>query len=230
MISVINNNKSEAGDDQMLSISQMYPAAGVVYAQLETEIKQEAAGDKKMRKRRRKKSKACRGGESIREAGALRKRKLTEEQVSLLEVNFGNEHKLEWERKERLAAKLGLDQRQVAIWFQNRRARWKTKKLEEDYSRLKAAHDNLVLHNFQLESQVIKLVERLGRTENQAKRLSERSSEGTSSNRPTSCLSLDAPFLGGFGIIQDGLHNNVFYMDQENYVPGAMEWPSMHDM
>ena len=32
---------------------------------------------------------------------------------------------------------------QVAVWFQNRRARWKTKQLETDFDRLKAAYDAL---------------------------------------------------------------------------------------
>lgn len=84
----------------------------------------------------------------------MRKRKLSDEQVNLLEQNFGNEHKLESERKDRLASELGLDPRQVAVWFQNRRARWKSKKLEEEYSKLKSQHDSTVLEKCQLESEV----------------------------------------------------------------------------
>lgn len=69
-------------------------------------------------------------------------------------MNFGNEHKLESERKDRLASELGLDPRQVAVWFQNRRARWKNKKLEEEYSTLKKMHDNVVVEKCRLESEV----------------------------------------------------------------------------
>lgn len=100
-------------------------------------------------RRRRKKSKSGESGG----AGA-KKRKLTEEQVTLLELNFGNEHKLESEKKDRLASELGLDPRQVAVWFQNRRARWKNKKLEEEYSTLKKAHENVVVEKCKLESEV----------------------------------------------------------------------------
>lgn len=100
-------------------------------------------------RRRRKKNK---GGESG-GAGA-KKRKLSAEQVNLLELNFGSEHKLESERKDRLASELGLDPRQVAVWFQNRRARWKNKKLEDEYSSVKRSHDAVVVEKCRLESEV----------------------------------------------------------------------------
>ncbi|XP_020250055.1 homeobox-leucine zipper protein HOX16-like [Asparagus officinalis] len=90
-----------------------------------------------------------------------KKRRLTPEQVHMLERSFEAENKLEPERKSELAKKLGLQPRQVAIWFQNRRARWKTKQLERDFDRLKAAydslladHDSLLKDNDRLRSQV----------------------------------------------------------------------------
>nr|GMD56199.1 homeobox-leucine zipper protein HAT5 [Ipomoea batatas] len=73
-----------------------------------------------------------------------KKRRLSPEQVHLLEKSFEEENKLEPERKSQLAHKLGLQPRQVAVWFQNRRARWKTKQLERDYDQLKSSYESLL--------------------------------------------------------------------------------------
>lgn len=75
-----------------------------------------------------------------------KKRRLSVDQVKALEKNFEVENKLEPERKVKLAQELGLQPRQVAVWFQNRRARWKTKQLERDYGVLKANYDTLKLN------------------------------------------------------------------------------------
>ncbi|XP_038994867.1 homeobox-leucine zipper protein ATHB-6-like isoform X2 [Hibiscus syriacus] len=72
-----------------------------------------------------------------------KKRRLSVDQVKALEKNFEAENKLEPERKVKLAQELGLQPRQVAVWFQNRRARWKTKQLERDYGLLKTSYDTL---------------------------------------------------------------------------------------
>jgi len=77
---------------------------------------------------------------------AEKKRRLSVEQVKALEKNFEVENKLEPERKVKLAQELGLQPRQVAVWFQNRRARWKTKQLERDYGVLKGNYEALKLN------------------------------------------------------------------------------------
>ncbi|RWW14836.1 hypothetical protein BHE74_00012704 [Ensete ventricosum] len=74
-----------------------------------------------------------------------KKRRLSAAQVRALERSFEVENKLEPERKLRLAQQLGLQPRQVAVWFQNRRARCKTKQLERDYAALEANYDALRL-------------------------------------------------------------------------------------
>ena len=75
-----------------------------------------------------------------------KKRWLSVDQVKALEKNFEVENKLEPERKMTLAQELGLQPRQVVVWFQNRRARWKTKQLERDYGILKANYESLKLN------------------------------------------------------------------------------------
>ncbi|KAL1187776.1 Homeobox-leucine zipper protein ATHB-13 [Cardamine amara subsp. amara] len=96
-----------------------------------------------------------------------KKRRLNMEQVKTLEKNFELGNKLEPERKMQLARALGLQPRQIAIWFQNRRARWKTKQLEKDYDTLKrqfdtlkAENDLLQTHNQKLQAEIMGLKNR----------------------------------------------------------------------
>ncbi|GAA0173325.1 hypothetical protein Leryth_002242 [Lithospermum erythrorhizon] len=86
-----------------------------------------------------------------------KKRRLNMEQVRILEKNFEIGNKLEPERKMHLARALGLQPRQIAIWFQNRRARWKTRQLEKDYDVLKRQFDVVKADNNALQAQNQKL-------------------------------------------------------------------------
>ncbi|CAH8380261.1 unnamed protein product [Eruca vesicaria subsp. sativa] len=108
---------------------------------------------------------------------AEKKRRLTFEQVNMLEKSFEEENKLEPERKTVLAKMLGLPQRQVAVWFQNRKARCKVKQIERDYDVLKACYDSLlakhesvVSENEKLRSKVLTLTEILRPATNQTQR------------------------------------------------------------
>lgn len=86
-----------------------------------------------------------------------KKKRLNSEQVKALEKSFELGNKLEPERKMQLARALGLQPRQIAIWFQNRRARWKTKQLEKDYEVLKKQFEALKADNDALQAQNKKL-------------------------------------------------------------------------
>jgi hypothetical protein len=85
------------------------------------------------------------GGRAARSPCGLgeKKRRLALEQVRALERCFETDNKLDPDRKARIARDLALQPRQVAVWFQNRRARWKTKTLERDFAALRARHDAL---------------------------------------------------------------------------------------
>ncbi|MQM15178.1 hypothetical protein Taro_048118 [Colocasia esculenta] len=77
-------------------------------------------------------------------ADGKRKRRFSDEQIKSLECTFEAQTKLEPRKKLQLARELGLQPRQVAIWFQNKRARWKSKQLERDYGALRAEYDTLL--------------------------------------------------------------------------------------
>lgn len=81
-------------------------------------------------------------------SGTIKNRKgntkrFSDEQVKLLESVFSGGAKLEPRKKLQLARDIGLQPRQVSIWFQNKRARWKTKQLEHEYRLLKSKFDSL---------------------------------------------------------------------------------------
>ncbi|KAJ7528652.1 hypothetical protein O6H91_15G012400 [Diphasiastrum complanatum] len=61
----------------------------------------------------------------------------------------------------KLAQELCLQPRQVAVWYQNRRARWKSKQLEQDYDILKMGYEALLKEKQKLEAEVISLTDQL---------------------------------------------------------------------
>ncbi|KAK8622699.1 hypothetical protein V6N13_117604 [Hibiscus sabdariffa] len=89
------------------------------------------------------------------------KKRLTQEQVRLLERSFSADKKLEPELKLHLANQLGVPPRQVAIWYQNKRARWKTQSLELDHSTLQVKLENALSEKRRLEKDVKYLQEEL---------------------------------------------------------------------
>ncbi|XWS23929.1 hypothetical protein CRYUN_Cryun28dG0057800 [Craigia yunnanensis] len=124
--------------------------------------------------------------DSLEEAGQAteKKRRLSIDQVKTLEKIFEVENKLEPERKVKLAEELGLQPRQVAIWFQNRRARWKTKQLEKDYAILKANYDALKLDYNNLEQEKEALTAKLRELKAKLKEENSESSHSVKEDSP----------------------------------------------
>ncbi|KAJ0241276.1 Homeobox-leucine zipper protein ATHB-13 [Hirschfeldia incana] len=141
-----------------------------------------------------------------------KKRRLNMEQVKTLEKTFELGNKLEPERKMQLARALGLQPRQIAIWFQNRRARWKTKQLEKDYDilkqqfdALKADNDLLQTHNQKLQAEIMGLknkeqIESINLNKETEGSCSNRSDNGSDHLRldiSTAPPSIDSTITGG---------------------------------
>ncbi|KAL2902910.1 Homeobox-leucine zipper protein ATHB-12 [Bienertia sinuspersici] len=71
------------------------------------------------------------------------KKRFSDDQIKSLESMFSSESRPGPKTKKQIADQLGLHPRQVSVWFQNRRARTKSKQTERDYSVLKARYDSL---------------------------------------------------------------------------------------
>ncbi|XP_078154296.1 homeobox protein 40 [Carex rostrata] len=183
-------------------------------------------GEQKTRRRRKK----------VKEdelSAEMKKRRLNDEQVKFLEMSFKKERKLETGRKVGLATELGLDPKQVAVWFQNRRARHKSKQLEEEYMKLKSAHDSVVVEKCHLENEVMKLKERLCEVEEEMKKLSMNgntvASGGNSS--PSSSFSTityhPQPVVEEFGAEGEP---DIFYVPEysEYGYPNFLDWGSVY--
>ncbi|CAL9150105.1 unnamed protein product [Musa hybrid cultivar] len=162
-------------------------------------------------RRRRKKAK-----------GDAKKRRLSEEQVKLLEMRFGEEKKLELGRKLRLATELGLDPKQVAVWFQNRRARDKSKQVEEAYLKLKPVHDAAVVEKCHLENEVMQLKEKLSEAQEEIRKLSLSMKEAVAGSRPSSSTSSHQPLVADLGVAAE--EAELMYIQEFDFGNYMMEW------
>ncbi|GMN54453.1 hypothetical protein TIFTF001_023577 [Ficus carica] len=86
-----------------------------------------------------------------------KQKRLTQDQVRLLERSFTTSKKLEPERKLELAGELGIPPRQVAVWYQNKRARWRTQSIEIDCGALQVRLESALAEKRLLEREVDRL-------------------------------------------------------------------------
>ncbi|KAL0306539.1 UNVERIFIED_CONTAM: Homeobox-leucine zipper protein ATHB-52 [Sesamum radiatum] len=121
----------------------------------------------------------------------LQKKRLNQDQVQLLEASFDAAKKLEPERKFQLARELGVPPRQIAIWYQNKRARWKNQSLELDYGALQVRLEAALADKKQLEKEVDSLRGELKRAHDMlfGLRQAQAQAQACVSAPPGSCLS-----------------------------------------
>ncbi|OEL27316.1 Homeobox-leucine zipper protein HOX14 [Dichanthelium oligosanthes] len=205
-----------------------------------------AQGERPRARRRRRRAARCGGdGGELDGGGDPKKRRLSDEQVEMLELSFREERKLETGRKVHLAAELGLDPKQVAVWFQNRRARHKSKLLEEEFAKLKQAHDAAILHKCHLENEVMRLKERLEVTEEELTRLRSAGSHAVSGDggdvmgRVVCSASPSSSFSTGTCYQQPGVGGGGDHLGDDDllYVPdyayadnSVVEWFSLYGL
>ncbi|GAB4858594.1 hypothetical protein Ancab_010068 [Ancistrocladus abbreviatus] len=114
-------------------------------------------------------------------------RRFSDEQVRSLETIFESETKLDPSKKVQVARELGLQPRQVAIWFQNKRARWKSKETEKNYTTLKASYDSLKARFETTKKEKESLLAQLQELHNRV----EKTHEGSSSSKEFAREGLD---------------------------------------
>uniref|UniRef100_M8BGR6 Homeobox-leucine zipper protein n=1 Tax=Aegilops tauschii TaxID=37682 RepID=M8BGR6_AEGTA len=179
------------------------------------------------RQRRRRRARQAAAGEGAGGDDAAKKRRLSDEQAQFLEMSFRKERKLETPRKVQLAAELGLDTKQVAVWFQTRRARYKSKLIEEEFSKLRAAHDAVVVHNCRLEAELLRLKERLAETEeekNKAMAAAAATAGGGGGSSPSSSsFSTVTAMVGGQQFGMEEVETDLTYMSEYAYTNYMMD-------
>ncbi|CAM0145395.1 unnamed protein product [Urochloa decumbens] len=201
-----------------------------------------AQGERPKARRRRRRAARCGGdGGELDGGGDPKKRRLSDEQVEMLELSFREERKLETGRKVHLAAELGLDPKQVAVWFQNRRARHKNKLIEEEFTKLKQAREADILHKCHLENELMRMKKRLEVAEDEVARLRSAVAShavsgdgGDATGRVVSSGSPSSSFSTGTDQQPGGDHlgaDDLLYVPDYAYADSSIvEWFSLYGM
>ncbi|MBA0732663.1 hypothetical protein Gogos_016739 [Gossypium gossypioides] len=147
------------------------------------------------------------------------KRRFSDEQIKSLELMFESETRLEPAKKLEVAKELGLHPRQVAIWFQNKRARWKSKQLEQDYSILQANYNILASKLESLKKEKQGLVIQLQKLNHLLKKPEE---EGQCCEQVTSMNSIDGESDQGEGVKSDSEGQLSLSMERSEHALGGV--------
>ncbi|GFP83512.1 homeobox-leucine zipper protein athb-17 [Phtheirospermum japonicum] len=134
------------------SSSQSLPSSGESGGMKELDINQVPSSEEECMVEEEEEESPNNGGPAPR-----KKLRLTKEQSRLLEESFRQNQTLNLKQKEILAEQLHLKQRQVEVWFQNRRARSKLKQTEMECEYLKRWFGSLTEQNRKLQKEVEEL-------------------------------------------------------------------------
>ncbi|XP_057520485.1 homeobox-leucine zipper protein ATHB-12-like [Amaranthus tricolor] len=116
---------------------------------------------------------------------SINRKRFSNQQVKSMESMFNSESRPGSKTKQQIADELGLHPRQVSVWFQNKRARSKSKQTERDYSILKACYDSLASKYEALEKENQHLINEVQRLRG----FTERPKGSTSDTTPATCSS-----------------------------------------
>ncbi|XWS76831.1 hypothetical protein CRYUN_Cryun01aG0211400 [Craigia yunnanensis] len=147
------------------------------------------------------------------------KRRFSDEQIKSLDLMFESESRLEPRKKLQVARELGLQPRQVAIWFQNKRARWKSKQLEQDYSILQANYNNLASKFESLKKEKQALVIQLHKLNDLLKKPKE---EGQCCGQVTAMNSIDGDSDKGEAVKSDSEGQLSLPMERSEHALGVL--------
>lgn len=133
------------------------------------------------------------------------KKRLTQDQVGLLEASFHVNKKLDPELKLQLSRKLAIPPRQIAIWYQNKRVRWKNQNLELDYNTLQVRLEAALADKRHLQKEIERLQHELHKVQAEA-----------AHPRPVSSLSSTCD-EGGSSSLHDDVVVDCLQVEEELY-------------
>ncbi|KAF5753412.1 putative transcription factor homeobox-WOX family [Helianthus annuus] len=158
------------------------------------------------------------------------RKRFTDKQISFLEYMFETQSRPELRMKHQLAHKLGLHPRQVAIWFQNKRARSKSRQIEQEYNALKHNYETLASKSESLKKENQALLNQLEVLRNVAEKHQEKTSSSGSgeesddrfTNSPDVMFGqeMNVPFCDGFAYFEEG--NSLLEIEEQ--LPDLQKW------